>query len=342
MEDKKYVNFNSDILFIYDAKDTNPNGDPDDENKPRMDYDRSRNLVTDVRLKRYIRDYLDGLSDKDYEIFVKKINGESVTAETRLEKLIEDNKDEILADENLKDLFKGDKPNLKALHNHIDWLLNKLLDVRLFGATMPIKGDGSKGDSITFTGPVQFNWGYSLNKVENFLPSTISSVFSGASEGHGNLGKDYRIPYAVIAFHGIVSAKRGKYTALTEKDIERLDKAMLWILYDEANTRSKSGQEPLLYMRVEYNDDHFFLGDLRKYVKLTDEQGNEIPFDETAKLDRGKYTLDLSELTEKLNQLKEQDKINKIVLFVNEDAKVSGLPEDKNLIEQLDRLSNEK
>jgi len=49
---------NSDILFIYDAKLCNPNGDPDDENKPRMDYDTHRNLVSDVRLKRYIRDYL--------------------------------------------------------------------------------------------------------------------------------------------------------------------------------------------------------------------------------------------------------------------------------------------
>ena len=49
---------NSEILFIYDAKMCNPNGDPDDENKPRMDYDRNINLVSDLRLKRYIRDYL--------------------------------------------------------------------------------------------------------------------------------------------------------------------------------------------------------------------------------------------------------------------------------------------
>ena len=48
---------NSDILFLYDAKLCNPNGDPDDENKPRMDYERNVNLVSDVRLKRYIRDY---------------------------------------------------------------------------------------------------------------------------------------------------------------------------------------------------------------------------------------------------------------------------------------------
>ena len=50
---------NSEILFIYDAKMTNPNGDMDNENKPRMDYDTNTNLVSDVRLKRYLRDYFE-------------------------------------------------------------------------------------------------------------------------------------------------------------------------------------------------------------------------------------------------------------------------------------------
>ena len=49
---------NSDFLFLYDATQCNPNGDPDQENKPRMDYDTDTNLVTDTRLKRYIRDFL--------------------------------------------------------------------------------------------------------------------------------------------------------------------------------------------------------------------------------------------------------------------------------------------
>ena len=53
------VKNNSEILFIYDAKMTNPNGDMDNENKPRMDYDTDTNLVSDVRLKRYLRDYFE-------------------------------------------------------------------------------------------------------------------------------------------------------------------------------------------------------------------------------------------------------------------------------------------
>lgn len=58
MDEKEIINKNSDFIFIYDAKMANPNGDPDEENRPRMDYDRGINLVSDLRAKRYIRDYL--------------------------------------------------------------------------------------------------------------------------------------------------------------------------------------------------------------------------------------------------------------------------------------------
>ncbi len=78
---------NSEILLIYDAKLCNPNGDPDNENKPRVDYSTYKNLVSDVRLKRYIRDYLEA---KGFEIFVTKIDGASVSADKRLKKFFEE------------------------------------------------------------------------------------------------------------------------------------------------------------------------------------------------------------------------------------------------------------
>ncbi|WP_369425045.1 type I CRISPR-associated protein Cas7, partial [Methanothrix sp.] len=61
----------SELLFIYDIRDGNPNGDPMDENKPRIDEETGVNLVTDVRLKRTIRDYLHDF--KGLEIFVREI-----------------------------------------------------------------------------------------------------------------------------------------------------------------------------------------------------------------------------------------------------------------------------
>lgn len=229
---------NSEILFLYDAKMTNPNGDPDEENRPRMDYERDINLVSDLRLKRYIRDYI---QSKGERIFVTQLNGETV----RPQGIVNDLKESL----NKKKLEKED-------------ILNHLIDVRLFGATIPIEGDTN-----AFTGPVQFNWGYSLNKVE-LMESTITSHFSsGDNKKQGSIGKDYRVKYSFIAFSGVISGNRGKETLLKEEDLEILDEAMVKSIPLLA-TRSKVGQYPRLYMRVEYKDSETILGDMRSMVKL--------------------------------------------------------------------------
>lgn len=320
---KDTIENNSEILFIYDARMCNPNGDPDDENKPRMDYLRNINLVSDVRLKRYIRDYL--MDYKDKPIFVSKIEGKTVDATNRLRKLIEENKKEIEANEKLKDLFDKNKPNEKNLSNHLPWLLSKLADVRFFGATMPLKSEAGRGASITFTGPIQFNWGYSLNKVTGPMDSsTITSTFAGAGEEYSTIGKDYRVDYSLIAFHGIISAKRAEYTNLKdEEDIDLFDDAMIHAIPLEATTRSKTGQYPLLYIRVEYNTPEILLGDLRRYVKITDQEGKEMLFDETVRLrSPDEYELNLTQLSEKLGD--STDKIAKIYFWKHEDLTLNG------------------
>jgi len=100
---RKIITTNSDFLFVYEGKMTNPNGDPDMENKPRMDYDTKTNLVTDLRIKRNIREYLKDKNNKisinDQPVFVneegefqenvglqKGLNEITVEAENRFEK----------------------------------------------------------------------------------------------------------------------------------------------------------------------------------------------------------------------------------------------------------------
>lgn len=380
------ITSNSEILFIYDARMCNPNGDPDDENKPRMDYDRGINLVSDVRLKRYIRDYL--MDYKNESIFVCKVDGSTVDATGRLKYLYflsnvinaldnngNINKPKInikintilekkldngtTREEGLKQFignlktkgkdFKkpgyysnlskvlnlsvsGSSSDLKditdtdiaKISNEV--LLSELTDVRFFGATMPIKSDTGAGSSRTFTGPIQFNWGYSLNKVTGSMESNgITSTFGGATDEYSTMGKDYRVNYSIIAFHGIVSAKRAEHTYLKTKDINLFDEAMIKAIPLEATTRSKTGQAPLLYIRVEYNNSEFFLGDLRRYVKLTDKDkdGTEISFDKSVKLSSPKeYKLDLSDLKTKLE--KHEDKIASINFWKHEDIEIKG------------------
>lgn len=291
---------NSEILFLYDAKMTNPNGDPDDENRPRMDYEKEVNLVSDVRLKRYIRDYLES---RGYEIFVTKVDGQVVDATERLR------------------VFLG-KAKMTALSGEdVDTILANLIDVRLFGATMPIKAqeEGGRGASSTFTGPVQFNWGYSLNKVEMVRSSSISSTFAGrGGEGkgeYGTFGKDWRLYYSLLAFYGIVSGYRAQYTRLTWEDVALLDEALWNAIPVMASTRSKVGQKPRLLLRVEYRDAYTFLGDLRGKVMIAPAEGLR---------DVADFELDCSLLFQFLRERKE--KIARVLLLQDPELKVKNGP----------------
>jgi len=280
---------NSEILFIYDAFMCNPNGDPDNENKPRMDWASQRNLVSDVRLKRYIRDYL--YEVKGLDIFVRKENGKHVDATTRVESLGIKDKDE-------------DKIRQGAIQNWID--------VRLFGATLPIKG--AKGLSVSITGPVQFTWGYSLNKVEILDSSSITSLLSGAETGEGNIGKDWRVKYSLIAFYGRINGRTAKDTGMSEEDLKLLDEAIWESIKQQTNTRSKLGQYPRLYIRIEFKDDTI-IGDLRRFVRLENED-----IDSPEKVE-----LDIRPLNDELKKLK--DRIERIVLRFDDTIKINGIEE---------------
>ncbi len=277
------VKQNGEILFLYDAKMCNPNGDPDDENRPRIDTDWERCMVSDVRFKRYIRDYLE---EKGHTIYVTKTEG-----------LVE-------ATARLKQVLAKDSPTGADL----PVLLKKLIDVRLFGATMPIKGDRrGGGEAVNLTGPVQFTWGHSLNRVQLVDSVTISSQFAtreGAKQG--TFGKDYRLYYALIGFHGVISARRAaamlaraegdKDAVICEEDLILLDEAVLKAIPLLA-TRSKIGQYPRLYVRFVFADNETFMGDLREDLKLTAERGLRAVKD---------FTLEIGDLARRLERVRER------------------------------------
>lgn len=271
---------NSEILFLYDARLCNPNGDPDEENRPRMDYETGRNLVSDVRLKRYLRDYWLSFDEARWkalgyetpqDIWVRKEEKDGMARTVSAKERIESLAQAYGGGKKAKELSKD--PEFPA------FLKRHLVDLRMFGATVPIEGGTGGGASLTFTGPVQFSWGYSLNRVEILPSATISSTFAGRETGekgeYGTFGKDWRVKYSFLAFWGQVSAFRAKETGMTERDLELLDRSMFEALPLLATTRSKIGQTPRLYLRVEYRDPHTFVGDLREGLRLERTEGLE-------------------------------------------------------------------
>lgn len=272
MTEKELVQHNSEILYLYDAQMCNPNGDMDNNNKPRMDYSTYTNIVTDVRLKRYIRDYFE--SSQGEAIF---ITNKAKDAEDR---------NKTLKDEKKK---------------HID-----LIDVRLFGAVTAEK----KTVEGHYTGPVQFNWGYSLHPVELVDSNTITSSFSSQV----GIGKDYRLYYSLLAFNGSINANVGEKSSLTNRDIMLLDKAMLEAI-PLARTRTKIGQFPRFYLRVILKDKTTFLKDMRSLIKVCTKDNIQ------SIRSISDYVLDISALNEYLTRNK--DKIDNIIYWKEDDLTLS-------------------
>lgn len=303
---------NGEILYLYEAKDTNPNGDPDSENRPRMDHVAGRILVSDVRLKRYVREYL---LNRGEDVWVRlKEDGSRLDADGRRKEL-----EGLYKQETKRDAWKGKE----LTQEFLDWLTRRLRDIRLFGAVLPIKSEeeGTKGGTGQFVGPVQFDWGYSLHPVEVYL-SRISSVFAGRTEGgkgqHGTFGLDHRVRYALIGFWGRISRHRAKPVGLTEEDLEVLEKGLLEGLLEGATTRSKVGQTPRLYLRLDWKGGFKPLGDPRDGLRVQPKQGSLEAIRQV-----GDYRLDATRLQRALERYK--DHIARIRYWAHEDLEVEGL-----------------
>ncbi|GAB3945408.1 type I-B CRISPR-associated protein Cas7/Csh2 [Spirosoma harenae] len=299
----------SEILFLYDAKRCNPNGDPLDANRPRIDEDSGCCLVTDVRLKRTIRDYLvdqgfNGEAGSKGDVFIREIGGKPVTGIERA----------------------------KAYANREEYL-QKFIDVRLFGGvsapkaapraskqpkeTVFVPAD-SETDSVDidepldtnklfhFTGPVQFGMGRSLNRVqENFIKGT--GAFTTKEESiQKTFREEYAITYGLIAFHGVINEQAAKYVGTTSDDVDHLVDA-IWNGTKSLLTRSKKGHMPRLLIKIDYKNG-FFIGDLIERLILIPKPGKR----EDSYEDVEDFTVDTSRLVAVL--AKYTDRIERITV----------------------------
>ncbi|ABR56649.1 CRISPR-associated protein, Csh2 family [Methanococcus aeolicus Nankai-3] len=286
----------SELIFLYDAQYINPNGDPLDDNKPRIDPSTGINLVSDVRLKRTIRDYLNNFNGE--EIFVREIEddkGNIQDAKLRAEDFLHGE------DNNKIDKSKLTLNDMKEImQNNI---LNNCIDVRLFGGTIPIELNKNKGGSITLTGPVQFRFGKSLHKVELMFVKGTGAFASGKDKGQKTFREEYVVPYSLISFYGIINENAAKHTNLSNEDINKLIDA-IWNGTKNLISRSKIGQTPKLLIKVNYKENNYHIGDLDKCLILKSDVNDE----EIRSSDD--YKIDMTKLIDIL--LKNKDKIENV------------------------------
>ncbi len=268
----------SELYFMWDATICNPNGDMSVDNAPRFDDVDEKAIVSDVRIKRTIRDDLQyRKKDKNHIIFInnEEILAKGLTAEQR---------------------FAEIKNNLKGEDNKDAFL--SCIDNRLFGGVAP-------KSNIQLIGTVQFAWTKSLNKTEAVLKSGTGAFATTGKEGEAKFKKTFRadnyIPYGLFGMYGTINRIHADNCHTSEDDIrEMLDS--LWFGTKFLNTRSKEGQKPRMLMRIIYKEEsRYFIGLLNQLVSLKNEDSSLVNSIKGADIDFEKL---INAINKAVNQIK--------------------------------------
>ena len=211
-----------DFVFLFDCEDGNPNGDPDSDNSPRFDPETFQGLVSDVCLKRKIRDYVryattaaEDAPKSGYKIFV--LSGNTLESNQKQPFM------ELTGDDKIEAKCKDTKPT--DIEKARQWMCKNFFDVRAFGAVMST----TEFNCGQVRGPVQITFARSIDRI---LPTehTISrQAFTGEKDiksGTGTLGRKFTIPYGLYLAHGYINPVFAAKTGFSEDDLTLLWKAL--------------------------------------------------------------------------------------------------------------------
>jgi CRISPR-associated protein Csh2 len=223
----------SEILFLYESTYSIPNGDPF-TGEQRYDEETKSVLVSDVRIKRFIRDYL---YETGQDVYVRNDR-------TNVKQSEKEGDAESGAAARYNTL-EGNSPKGTSAQD----ILTGMIDVRLFGGIST-----KKGNAVNLTGPVQFALlNPSLNAVELRMHQNTSVFSSSTDKARGAIGTTTVVPYALNQIHGWINPYSARHTNLSENDVQTMFKA-LWASINNVNTRTKSNQSSLLLLQVVYSD----------------------------------------------------------------------------------------
>lgn len=196
-----------DFVYIFDVQDGNPNGDPDAGNLPRVDAETGMGLVTDVCLKRKVRNYVQVAKAcvDGYDIFIKEkaVLNKSIDAAHEEESV-----------KNAKDKTSAAR----------DVMCRKFYDIRTFGAVM---STGKNAGQVR--GPIQFTFARSLDPIATLEHSITRMAVATEKEAekqsgdNRTMGRKATVPYGLYVCHGFISANLAQQTGFSEEDL-----ALFW------------------------------------------------------------------------------------------------------------------
>jgi len=226
-----------DFIYLFDVKDGNPNGDPDAGNLPRVDAETGHGLVTDVALKRKVRNFV-GLAHGEqppYEIYVKEkavLNKQHERAYQAFD----------LKPENKK-LPKKEKDAAKVK----GFMCKNFYDIRTFGAVMTTEVNCGQ-----VRGPVQLTFARSIDPIVSSEHAITRMAVTNEKdlEKERTMGRKFTVPYGLYRTHGFVSAPLAEQTGFSDDDLELLWKALEQMFeHDRSAARGQMSARGLLLFR---------------------------------------------------------------------------------------------
>ena len=225
-----------DFVLFFDVKDGNPNGDPDAGNLPRIDPETGHGLVTDVCLKRKVRNYVQLAKEcaPSFDIFVKE--------KAVLNNLI----DQAHEQDSVKNKEKGEKTEAAR-----QFMCGKYYDVRTFGAVM---STGKNAGQVR--GPVQLTFARSIGQIvplEHSITRMAVATEAEAEKQQGDnrtMGRKFTVPYALYRGHGFISAPFAAQTGFSDTDLELLWQALTNMFeHDHSAARGQMAMRRLIVFK---------------------------------------------------------------------------------------------
>jgi CRISPR-associated protein Csh2 len=299
----------SEILFLYETSYNIPNGDPF-TGEQRYDEETKRILISDVRIKRFIRTFFEDILK--LPIYVSEKTGAGKTDSKGVLTWITGNQ---------KDFLKIEPENEMT---DIGKILKSLIDVRLFGGISTLKDEETKkikvggkpcsNGHVQYTGPVQFALlNPSLNEVNLRMHQNTTHFTSKEGNAQGSIGTTTIVPYSLVQIHGWVNPKVAETTGMTEKDLNLMYQGLWYGTSGDgsSHSRSKIGQDSVLLLEIEYSQSNQKIYGIDRLITLKPKDNKK----EVQLRSMDDYDFDFSKLLEAVKS----DKIEKVRYYTELD-----------------------